>query len=298
LSEPKVTSISVTQPILSDEIDFQKGNVRFTFDQDVVAYSVKCVGTSYNTGRNVEEDDKYVSTQAINFTIAEASLISVKEFMVIPAETLISAEVTYTELYQEGVNRVNVYGKSVDGIWSNYNQQQEVIITTENINFVGKTKDDLDNSRRVDYYTTSTDQILPITYGSTNEVSTTNYRGLDDYNDGLSVEYNSSSGLTEVQFMFSFQVANMQNVKSITFQIVGQFDQPFRADFFNNISGSWDSATRLNFDGYTMGILEKKLDVFDNYHDNGLFRICVQSILSGAFGIDYANLVIEREGVI
>jgi hypothetical protein len=298
LPEPIVTSISVTKPILSDEIEFQSGNVRFTFDQDIVAYSVKCVGTSYNTGRNVEEGDKYVPTQAINYTVAEASSISVREFAVIPAETLISAEINYVELYQEGENRVNVYGKSVDGIWSTYNQQQEVIITTENINFIGKTKGDLDDTRRVDYYTTSTDQILPIAYGDTNEISTTNYRGLDDYNDGLNVEYTSSSGLTEVQFMFSFQVANIENVKSVTFQIVGQFDQPFRADFYNNTTGNWDIATRLNFDGYTMGVLEKKLDVFSDYHENGKFRICVQSVLDGVFGLDYANLVIEREGVI
>ena len=298
MAEPKVTSISIDLPVLSDEEGFNKGSVRFTFDQDVIAYSVKCVGTSHNTGKNVEEGDKYVSTQATNLTIAEASLISVKEFQVIPAETLISAEITYTELYQEGQNRVNVYGESVDRIWSTYNQQEEVVITTENINFVGKTKGDLDNFSRVDYYTASTDQILPTAYGDIREVSSTDYRGLHDYNDGLSVEYTSSSGLTEVQYMISFQVANMQNVKSITFQIVGQFDQPFRADFFNNVTGNWDSATRINFDGYSMGVLEKKLEALDVYHDNGLFRISVQSVLSGAFGLDYANLVVEREGVI
>ena len=298
MAEPKVTSISIDKPILSDEEGFNKGSVRFTFDQDVIAYSVKCVGTDHNTGRNVEEGDKYVSTQATNFTIAEASLISVKDFQVIPAETLISAEITYTELYQEGQNRVNVYGESVDRIWSTYNQQQEVVITTETINFVGKTKADGDISKRVDYYIASSAQMLPNDYGSVNEITTANYQGLQDFNDGLAVEYTSSSGLTKVQYMFTFQVANIENVKSITFQIVGQFDQPFRADFFNNSTQGWDISTRINFDGYSMGVYEKKLDVIDAYHDNGKFRISVQSVLSGAFGLDYANLLVEREGVI
>ena len=76
------------------------------------------------------------------------------------------------------------------------------------------------------------------------------------------MEYTSSSGLTKVQYMISFQVVNMQNVKSITFQIVGQFDQPFRADFFNNVTGNWDSATRINFDGYSMGVLGKEIRSF------------------------------------
>jgi hypothetical protein len=122
LPEPIVTSINLDKPILSDELEFQNGYVTFTFDQDVIAYSVKCIGTSYNTGINVEEGNKYVSSQATNFTIVEASLISVKEFRAFPAETLISAEISYTELYQEGENRINVYGESIDKIWSVYNQ--------------------------------------------------------------------------------------------------------------------------------------------------------------------------------
>ena len=122
MPEPIITSINVDKPILSDEEGFNIGSVNFTFDQDTVAYSVKCLGTSYNTGTNVEEGDKSISTQATNYTVAEANTISVKEFAVFPAETLISAELIYTELYQEGANRINVYGKSIDGIWSTYNQ--------------------------------------------------------------------------------------------------------------------------------------------------------------------------------
>lgn len=122
MPQPIVTSITLEKPTLSDETNFQNGNILFTFDQDVIAYSVKCLGTSYNTGQNVEEGNKYVSTQAINYTVAEASLISVKDFSVFPTPNIITAEISYTELYQEGANRINIYGQSVDKIWSSYNQ--------------------------------------------------------------------------------------------------------------------------------------------------------------------------------
>ena len=92
---------------------------------------------------------------------------------------------------------MNVYGESVDRIWSTYNQQQEVVITTEKLTLLEKQKADGDISKRVDYYIASSDQMLPNDYGSVNEITSADYQGLHDFNDGLAVEYTSSSGLTK-----------------------------------------------------------------------------------------------------
>lgn len=122
MAEPIVTALSVDQSVLSDEEGFDRTYVRFTFDQDVIAYSVRCMGTSHNTGKYVEDYDKYVATQSDRYTVLQAKDLSVKDFRAIPATTIISAELDYTELYQEGINTINVYGQNEEGTWSSYNQ--------------------------------------------------------------------------------------------------------------------------------------------------------------------------------
>jgi len=127
-AEPKVTSISIDNQKLSDEEEFDTAIIDFTFDQDIVAYSVRCNGTNYNTGILVEE---FVSQSQNVLSVSESTVLQVKSILVshlattnkpMPKNTIFSAELDFTELYQEGSNRINVYGKNIQGMWSNYNQ--------------------------------------------------------------------------------------------------------------------------------------------------------------------------------
>ena len=132
--EPIVTSISIDKPIISDEVGFDKGIITFTFDQDVTAYSVRCNGVSFDTGIYVEE---YLSQDLTVLSLSKQtvgelsqSTINSMDFgnTIFPKSAPITAEVDYTELYQEGENRINIYGKSTDGIWSNYDQKDELFV--------------------------------------------------------------------------------------------------------------------------------------------------------------------------
>lgn len=122
MAEPIVSIVSLDKSKISDEQGFQNSYLTFTFNEDVVAYTVRCVGTNHLTGKVCESKDKYVSTQASLFTVQSASVLSVREFVSFQSNTLISAEISYYELYQEGTNQINVYGKDVNGTWSNYLQ--------------------------------------------------------------------------------------------------------------------------------------------------------------------------------
>lgn len=121
VDSPNVTIVNLQLTKLSDEIGFQQSDVTFSFDKPVLAYSVRCNGTSHDTGIVVGEDNKYVISQS-TLTIAEASIISVRDFRLYDTGLEITETIDYTELYSEGSNRINFYGKSENGNWTIYDQ--------------------------------------------------------------------------------------------------------------------------------------------------------------------------------
>lgn len=97
MATPVVTIVSVSQYVISDEVSKDRAVITFTFDTDITEWTVRVMGTSYNTGILA---DSYSGTT-------------------ITAGTQITAEIDWTELYQEGENRVNIYGKNLVG-WTPY----------------------------------------------------------------------------------------------------------------------------------------------------------------------------------
>ncbi|PLR99662.1 hypothetical protein [Bacillus sp. T33-2] len=93
---PVVTIASTSRTKLSDEAMMDRSNITFKFDKDITAWEVRVLGTGQGTG-----------------TLA-ASGGSVS------ANTNIVAEVDWTELYQEGQNKINIYGQGTDGSWTPY----------------------------------------------------------------------------------------------------------------------------------------------------------------------------------
>lgn len=90
-----ITIISIDHTKISDEIGINESRIVFTFDQDVTNWTVNVLGASHDTG-----------------TIADSGGS-------VSANTQITAIISWTELYQEGENRVNIYGQNNIG-WTPY----------------------------------------------------------------------------------------------------------------------------------------------------------------------------------
>jgi hypothetical protein len=97
---PAVTIVNISAPTadntLSDETNMDRATITFKFDQDVTEWRVRTVGTDPETGILADSGGA------------------------VSAGTEITAEVDWTELYGEGQNRVNIYGKNASGQWTPY----------------------------------------------------------------------------------------------------------------------------------------------------------------------------------
>ena len=308
MAEPKVTSISIDKPILSDEIGFDKGIITFTFDQDITAYSVRCNGVSFDTGIYVEDylnQDQTVLSLS-QYTVGELSqrTISSMELTnpIIPKTTPITAEVDYTELYQEGENRINIYGKSTDGIWSNYNQQEEQTLKPppeeppleepppsntiyNNLDFTL----DGDNTRKITYINpTSSTEMTPF---DADQFEIWSYEGVRVKDDQLNSKFYNFGYPSQI--VFNFNVSTIANIQTLTFQINSESLGSFYMKYWNFLTSSWDDSTMLS--ASTIGFYEIKVENVEAYiGDTGFVYILYYGDLVEDVALDYANLVIER----
>lgn len=81
---------------ISDEPNMDKAVVTFTFDQDVTEWTVNVLGSDHTTGAVADSGNA------------------------VAVGTEITAVIDWTELYQEGQNRINIYGRNTDGQWTPY----------------------------------------------------------------------------------------------------------------------------------------------------------------------------------
>ena len=93
---PQPTIVSNSKTTLSRNADFRQSNLVFKFDKKVTQWTVNVGGTSPTTG--------YVADSG----------------GVVNANTNITAIVDDMELQSEGQNKVNIYGKGEDGLWTAY----------------------------------------------------------------------------------------------------------------------------------------------------------------------------------
>lgn len=96
VSKPIPNIISLSKPKISKIAGMDKSIITFNFDKDVQAYKVMVGGVDYSTG--FLADSGGAKTAGTNIT----------------------GEIDWTELPGEGQARINVYGQSTDGIWSDY----------------------------------------------------------------------------------------------------------------------------------------------------------------------------------
>lgn len=93
---PFVAIEEISKMKISDEDGMNQSIISFSFDQDVTEWKVMVNGTSWDTG-----------------TVADSGFSGT-------ANQTITATIDWTELYQEGSNRINIYGKNSGGSWTPY----------------------------------------------------------------------------------------------------------------------------------------------------------------------------------
>lgn len=122
LPSPIVNIISVSRDKVSDEDGADKVYITFNFDVDTLEFTVNVNGISYDTGIVAHRGGAKSIADLASMTVGELAQNTVQSIAIVVAGYNIVAEIDWTELYQEGQNRINIYGKSADGIWTEYNQ--------------------------------------------------------------------------------------------------------------------------------------------------------------------------------
>jgi GH25 family lysozyme M1 (1,4-beta-N-acetylmuramidase) len=116
---PKVNIISVSRLKISDEPEFDKADIRFSFDVDTKAFTVNVNGVDHTTGLVAHSGGGKTVIQLAGETVLDLSMQTVQQISIIVAGMEIIAEVDWTEL-STGENRVNIYGQNTDGVWTPY----------------------------------------------------------------------------------------------------------------------------------------------------------------------------------
>lgn len=120
-SAPVTTITNVTKTRIGSQVGANVSTVTFHFDKDITEYSVNVTGVSADTGILAQKGRKDVAT-AKTLTVSQLKQQTVKDITQINALTDITADIDNTEMYSEGDNRVNIYGKDKKGRWTPYNQ--------------------------------------------------------------------------------------------------------------------------------------------------------------------------------
>lgn len=93
---PSVTSLTVSSSKISKNVGKNITNITFKFDQDVAEWKAVVFGTGPDSGVICDSGGA------------------------VPSNVEILAVVDSSELYQEGSNRINIYGKNSSGLWTPY----------------------------------------------------------------------------------------------------------------------------------------------------------------------------------
>lgn len=101
-TRPQVIVRGISRKRISDESNMDISVITFRFSEDVSEWVVRVNGVDHSTG--FQADSGGMLAQG-NYT---------------------NAEIDWTELYQEGVNRVNIYGRGMSGAWTPYRESLSI----------------------------------------------------------------------------------------------------------------------------------------------------------------------------
>lgn len=110
---PTIKHISRTK--ISDEPGYDKCYVTVSFDVPVQGFSVNAIGVSWDTGMICHWESRHINDLK-NQKVSDAKLRTVQDVRQMEGDLV--AEIDYTEIYQEGDNRINIYGQDLNGNWT------------------------------------------------------------------------------------------------------------------------------------------------------------------------------------
>lgn len=102
---PEATVISISSSKLSNVSGINTITVTFCFDVEVLEYRVNVAGIGAYSGTLAGTD---------------FGAIDIAGMYGIPGGTVFTVTLTSDEMYVEGDNRVNIYGKAMNGNWTPY----------------------------------------------------------------------------------------------------------------------------------------------------------------------------------
>jgi hypothetical protein len=121
MAEPIISNVTLDHTKISAISGQNIAHVSFKFNVPVMEYAVRVNGTDQTTGIFAGSGIKNVDTVK-TMTCDQAKLQTCAQIREYASATQITDAVDSTEMYAEGSNRINIYGKSLDGTWSMYNQ--------------------------------------------------------------------------------------------------------------------------------------------------------------------------------
>lgn len=146
MAEPIISNVTLDHTKISAISGQNIAHVSFQFDVPVMEYAVRVNGTDQTTGifagsgsKDVLNLKTFNALTTIGSKVSDVGVLLVSQLDVLTvisvchrmtvadikqfsANSTIIDQVDNTELYAEGNNRINIYGKSLDGTWSTYNQ--------------------------------------------------------------------------------------------------------------------------------------------------------------------------------
>lgn len=148
---PKVKIHSISRKIISSNPKADRSVAQFSFNVPVVEHRTKVLGVSPETGFRADGDSRTVDAmknytvdemknwtvdesryvqdisdvlrtvdEARAWTVDETKQMTVDQALADYESVWLSAEIDWLELYQEGTNRVNIYGKNIHREWTPY----------------------------------------------------------------------------------------------------------------------------------------------------------------------------------
>lgn len=118
MAEPIVTITNIERTKISAKPTVNTSNIIFGFDVPVQAYSIRIGGTDHFTGLEADRKSFYISDLATK-KVGDITLQTAKSIRQIDGDTGVNTTIEHSNLV-EGANRVNIYGQSLDGSWTQY----------------------------------------------------------------------------------------------------------------------------------------------------------------------------------
>lgn len=119
MAEPTVNIKKITAYKISKVPGKDNSIITFSFDKEIQAFTMNLLGTSNETGTPLDFIYKDIK-ETKQMKVSDLKIQTVRNSRLIESNIDIITEIKGDMLYKEGDNRINIYGKDLDGEWTKY----------------------------------------------------------------------------------------------------------------------------------------------------------------------------------